>query len=303
MTCDEWAKGTIEEKIGFSVGRRSTGVDSSEEIIMELLLIRSKWDMPEVPLHVFLERIKAAGFNGAEVHFETAPPDPQEIVETFRRYGMHLVAMITTEGRTVEEHLATFERKLQYVRDMRPIHVNCHTGKDYFSLRENIRVFQRAIELGRESGLPVSHETHRGRATSSAPATRDLLNALPELSLTADFSHWCCVHESLLEDQPEALQLAIDRTGYIHARVGHIEGPQVPDPRAPEWGKEVQIHIGWWERIAAVQRQRGASFLAVCPEFGPAPYMPAVPYSREPVANLWEITVYMKDLLRRKLGV
>ncbi len=273
-----------------------------EEKMMELLLIRSKWDMPEMPLHMFLERLKEAGFNGAEIHFEKAPPDPQEIVETFRRYGMRLVAMITTEGRTSQEHISSFEQKLRYVRDIEPVHVNCHTGKDYFPPRENIKVFEKALELSRDSGLSVSHETHRGRATYSAPATRELLNALHDLRLTADFSHWCCVHESLLEDQPEAMQLAIESTVYIHARVGHIEGPQVSDPRAPEWQKEVQTHLGWWERIAGLQRQRGASFLAICPEFGPAPYMPTLPYTRQPVANLWEITVYMKDLVQKACG-
>lgn len=269
---------------------------------MELLLIRSKWDMPEVPLHIFLERLKEAGFNGAEIHFEKAPDNPQETVETFRRLGMHLVAMITSEGKTAEEHISSFQQKLQYVKDLKPVHINCHTGKDYFPLRENLKVFQRALELSRDNGLSVSHETHRGRATYSAPATRDLLNALPDLTLTADFSHWCCVHESLLEDQPEAMQLAIARTAYIHARVGHMEGPQVSDPRAPEWQKEVQTHLGWWERIAEQQRERRASFLAICPEFGPAPYMPALPYTRKPVANLWEITVHMKDLVRKACG-
>jgi sugar phosphate isomerase/epimerase len=269
---------------------------------MELLLIRSKWDMPELPLHNFLERVKGAGFNGAEIHFEKAPLNPQEIVETFHRFGMHLVAMIITEGKTAEEHVSSFAQRLEFVRELNPVHINCHSGKDYFPLRDNIKVYQKALEISKESGLSVSHETHRGRATYSAPATRDLLNALPDLRLTADFSHWCCVHESLLEDQPEALQLAIERSSYIHARVGHIEGPQVSDPQAPEWQKEVQTHIGWWERIAAAQRQRGASFLAICPEFGPAPYMPTLPYTRQPVANLWDITVYMKNLLQSKIG-
>jgi|WetSurMetagenome_2_1015567.scaffolds.fasta_scaffold37627_2 sugar phosphate isomerase/epimerase len=268
---------------------------------MELLLIRSKWDMPDLPLHPFVERLKAAGFNGAEIHFERAPLDPQEIAEAFRDHGMHLVAMITTEGTTAEDHMASFAEKLRYVRDVNPLQVNCHTGKDYFPLRENIKLLAKALELSRDSGLSVSHETHRGRATYSAPATGELLNALPDLTLTADFSHWCCVHESLLENQPEALQLAIERTAYIHARVGHIEGPQVSDPRAPEWHKEVQTHMGWWRRIAAAQRERGASFLAICPEFGPTPYMPTLPYTRQPVADLWEITVYMKNLIRSKI--
>ncbi|HMK38245.1 MAG TPA: sugar phosphate isomerase/epimerase, partial [Bacteroidota bacterium] len=134
------------------------------------------------------------------------------------------------------------------------------------------------------------------------PEARELLLLLGDLRLTADFSHWCCVHESLLADQPEALALAIDRTEYIHARVGHAEGPQVSDPRAPEWSAELDAHMAWWRRIADARRAAGAEDLFVCPEFGPAPYMPLIPHSRAPVADLWEITLFMKDLLRQKLA-
>jgi hypothetical protein len=187
---------------------------------------------------------------------------------------------------------------LRFLPALKPVHVNCHTGRDIFSSADNARIFRRAVELSTELGLPVSHETHRGRATYSAPATRDLLVAVPGLNLTADFSHWCCVHESLLADQADAVEAAIQASTYIHARVGHREGPQVSDPRAPEWSAEVEAHLGWWKRIAAARRRAGASILAVCPEFGPAPYMPVLPHTRQPVADLWEITLHMKTLIR-----
>ena len=52
------------------------------------------------------------------------------------------------------------------------------------------------------------------------------------------------VHESGLEDQAENLELAIAHADYIHARVGYAEGPQIPDPRAPEWQHAVERHLG-----------------------------------------------------------
>jgi hypothetical protein len=130
-----------------------------------------------------------------------------------------------------------------------------------------------------------------------------LLDALPGLRLTADFSHWCCVHESLLEDQEDTVQKAIDASGHIHARVGHAEGPQVTHPGAPEWKDAVAAHVGWWKRIASRHQREGASQLTVCPEFGPVPYMPTLPWTRQPVADLWEITMYMKDFLNAHLNV
>jgi len=269
---------------------------------MQLLVTRSKWDMPDLPLPRFLERVKAAGFDGTDIHFEKAPENPAEIVDLHARHGLHLVAMVTSEGAGPDDHIRSLETKLRFLPALNPIHVNCHTGRDIFSVADNGRILRRAVELGRELHLSVSHETHRGRATFSAPATRELLRAVPGMALTADFSHWCCVHESLLADQQEAVDHAIRSSTYIHARVGHIEGPQVSDPRAPEWSNEVETHLGWWTRIASVRREQGAEILAVCPEFGPAPYMPLAPFTRQPLADLWEITIHMKDLLRARCG-
>lgn len=43
----------------------------------------------------------------------------------------------------------------------------------------------------------------------SLPETNDYLEKHQELKLTLDIPHWTCVHESLLEDQKEALELAL----------------------------------------------------------------------------------------------
>jgi sugar phosphate isomerase/epimerase len=269
---------------------------------MRLRIARSKWDMDALPLDRFLVMIAAAGFDASDIHVPSLRESPEETAALHAHHGIPLVAMITSEGRTPEEHCVSLGVRFALAARCAPVHINCHTGRDTFSRDENLAVFREALALARRFGISVSHETHRGRATYSAPATRELLQAMPELRLTADFSHWCCVHESLLADQGDALGLAIGRTDYIHARVGHIEGPQVSDPRAPEWRAELEAHMGWWGRIADAHRAAGSEELIVCPEFGPAPYMPLLPHSRMPVADLWEITLFMKDLLREKLG-
>ena len=69
----------------------------------------------------------------------------------------------------------------------------------------------------------------------AASLTRQYMEKIPELKLTFDVSHWCNVHESMLADQQETMNMALQRVEHIHARIGHPEGPQVNDPRAPEW--------------------------------------------------------------------
>jgi hypothetical protein len=106
-----------------------------------------------------------------------------------------------------------------------------------------------------------------------------------------------------LSDQAETMALAIARTDYIHARVGQPEGPQVNDPRAPEWSKMLTAHLGWWQAIVDAHKTKGTATLYITPEFGPPTYMPALPYTRQPVADTWEINVYMKNLLQHTLVV
>ena len=118
--------------------------------------------------------------------------------------------------------------------------------------------------------------------------------------MTLDISHWCNVHESLLHDQDETVQLALERTDHIHARIGHPEGPQVNDPRAPEWESAVKRHLDWWDAIVAMKIKKGVNQLTILTEFGPPDYLPTLPYTRQPLADQWDINVYMMQLLRKR---
>jgi len=268
---------------------------------MRIDLIRSKWDMPELSFRDFLQRVKRAGFDGCEVFLPELKEGPAESLDLLEEFNLQLIGMIASDGATLGEHLRSLENRFARALAYRPARINCHSGKDYFSLVENAKIVRRSLELSAEAGIPISHETHRGRATFCTVSTSQLIEAVPEMRLTADFSHWCCVHESLLQDQPEAVERAIQHADYIHARVGHIEGPQVSDPLAPEWKTELDRHMGWWERIIHQHRRRETEALPICPEFGPPPYMPLLPYTRQPVADLWKITEEMKHFLRQRL--
>ena len=152
----------------------------------------------------------------------------------------------------------------------------------------------------KETGVHVVHETHRGKFTFAAHITEQFLLADPNLRIGSDFSHWCNVAESLLDNQESALNLAISRADHIHARVGFSEGPQIPDPRAAEWTDVLNKHLSWWDRIVDRARKEGREFLCITPEFGPYPYMTILPYSKLPIASQWDINVFMMNLLRNR---
>ena len=90
--------------------------------------------------------------------------------------------------------------------------------------------------------------------------TQRILRRFPSLKLTCDYSHWVCVAERLLPDCGEILQLSADHCWHLHARVGFEEGPQVPDPRAPEWSIIWKFTSNGGSRYGKRRRPRAAKF-------------------------------------------
>jgi hypothetical protein len=96
----------------------------------------------------------------------------------------------------------------------------------------------------------------------------------------------------MLEDHAEVVGLAASRAIHIHSRVGYENGPQVPDPRAPEWAAHLAKFEGWWKMIISEHKKRGEEILTVTPEYGPPTYMQTVPFENKPVADLWDVCLW-----------
>lgn len=268
---------------------------------MNILYTKSKWEMGDASVSTFLERLIADGYDGAEIHIAFTPEPPEAIGRAVRDAGLVLVAQMNTWGATADEHIEILERQFADCVETQPLLINSQTGSDLFSLEENSRIHERAIQLSHESGIPFTSETHRSRPTSAGPSTRQLLEALPTLELTADFSHWFCVHESDLSNQPENVALAIERTRHIHARVGFEEGPQVSNPLNEATLPTTEKFLALWRRIIEARKAAGTAQMTITPEFGPAPYMP-LDLEGKPLAEAWETNRAMLHWLREHLS-
>ena len=268
---------------------------------MKITFGKSKWEMWDDPLEIFLQRVAASGFEMTEIYLGSLPESAAEIARLHSNYGLRLIGQILTQGQTYTDHIRSLKAQFELAAQCEVVFINSHTGRDIFSFAENLQIFQCAAQLSQSSGIPILIETHRGRPTYSAIETRKYLEALPEMRLTADFSHWMVVHESDLADQRTNVELAMSRVDYLHARVGYAEGPQIPDPRAPEWQGAVARHLQLWQQIIDQHKRNDEESLYITPEFGPPAYMHTLPFTNQPVGDVWEQNVYMKDLLANKL--
>jgi len=268
---------------------------------VNLKFFKSKWEAGHLALEEFLEEVREAGFDGTEIFLPELEETPAEIADLHRKHDLLLIAQIGTTGGTPEEHLTSLEELIPRCAAAGPVLVNSQTGRDWFSFDDSQRIFERARELSEEHRVHVVHETHRGRPTFCTTETLRHLGALPELRLTADISHWMCVHESDLSDQAEALDAVVPRVDHIHARVGFAEGPQVPHPLAPEYQGALGAHVRFWQAVLDARRAEGREWFTLTPEFGPPEYMPCLPFTRQPVADAWDVNLEFLDYLRRTL--
>jgi sugar phosphate isomerase/epimerase len=266
--------------------------------------IKSLWGMKGT-LESQFERVAAAGYKGIESPHPGQlaitggiPAEEKQFRSLLERYKLDYVAMVFTDG---VDHAESFREQAQRASTLNPILINSHSGRDAMAFDEQRAFFEKALAVEHKLGIPVGHETHRGRAMFTPWTTGALLREFPQLKLTADFSHWVCVCESLLEDQKEHLELAFQRTIHIHSRVGFAQGPQVPHPGAPEYAIELSTHEGWWRQIAQVHANAGKP-LTFTPEFGPSDYMPRLPFTNQPVTDLWQVCLWMKERFEQMLG-
>jgi len=266
---------------------------------MKIKFFAPEWGNTK-PFSFFAEQVKAAGYDGIEMALPFNEQEKNEILAILKENGLELIGQYWQSlEKDVEVHARNYEQYLRHLAAAKPIFINCQTGKDYFSFAQNQRLFNIADAISIETGIAIIHETHRGKSLFAAHITRDYLERIPALRITLDISHWCNVHESLLEDQEDEVNSAIQRTDHIHSRVGHPEGPQVNDPRAPEWKLILETHFAWWDKVVALHQKENRD-LTITTEFGPPNYMPVMPYTQEPLANQFEVNKYMMNLLKQR---
>lgn len=279
-------------------------IDLNQIGSMQIKILSPLWGYEQEDLSVTLDKISLAGYDGIDTHIPDDELQRNTLLEYVQKKSWTLVVQQhQAEGETFEKYKQSYLHYLQVSAACNPLLINCHTGKDYFTNEQNLELIKLAIEFSRENDIEVVHETHRGRFGYHPSVMLQYFDLEPELTITADLSHWTCVTESFLGNFTEPLEEAIARTRHIHARVGYEEGPQIPDPRAPEWKHATDIFLNWWGKMVEKQLQEGREILTITTEFGPIPYLQKIPYSNKPVADQFEVNCYMKDLLKERYAV
>jgi sugar phosphate isomerase/epimerase len=271
---------------------------------MQILLLATQWGAEDLPFEDFIDRTITGGYDGVDTWVPESAVDRRQYRQLLNRYNLPVVChQHQATGNSIGAFCKSFEYYLNLCMEWDPILINSHSGRDYFSLDEQLKVLDVASEFAVRNNITVAHETHRGRIGFSPYNSAQLFALRQEMCITADFSHWVCVTESFLENCSTILSEAMARTGHVHARVGFPQGPQVADPRVEEWKFANDLFMEWWLKIIRLKRNQGASRLTITPEFGPPPYMPTLPATGEPVSDQFAVNNYIKNQIKMQMPV
>ncbi len=276
---------------------------------MNIKYICTFWGCENQTAKEFLLNVISNGYDGVEINF----PDNSEFIDEFKTEIENIRATINTDfifiaqqvvsnkKETVNEYIHRITERLEFLAKLKPDFINSHTGKDYYDFSDNCKIIEITDNLSKKYNVPIIHEIHRGRFSFHLKTLQRYLELFPKLNLVADFSHFCVVSESNLEDQTELLTKIYPKIKHLHARIGFEQSPQVNDPFAPEWQSYLDKYLIWWKEIIEYHKKRNCNHITITPEFGPFPYMPEEPFTKKPLVDQWETNLQMKKYLQQNL--
>ena len=227
--------------------------------------------MPERPVSERFDRVREAGFDGLAIDLGALDiAQARAAVPDFARTG--LAGLLTAFPRSIE--------------DLRPaLHLAKDIGSPFvivvgqvmpLAVDDMVPVIRAWLAVARQEGVPIQFETHRNCITNDLFATLLMLDAVPEMRLSADLSHYVVGREMMqpvTADYQEQVGRILARADSFQGRVANRCQVQLPlhFPQHRVW---IETFRDWWRRGFAAWRARhgaGDHCIFLC-ELGPRDY-------------------------------
>ena len=269
-----------------------------------------RWGAEQIPWEPFLKDVKSAGYKGVEWFPNSESIDINEVLILLKKYDLQLCIVMTVVGEypDFEGYLKLLKIQLSNLSkigndEIRPLFITAQVGREYFSFQQIISCIECCNEISATFNIPIYQETHRNKWAFAAHILQPILKHNLSVMITLDVSHWFCVSESYLEDQQDAVALAITRTRHVHARIGHTQSAQVPDPSLPQYQAALNEHLKIWDQWINERKLAGADRCTITTEFGPPPYLTVLNNNVSPQLQQWNHNIWMKNLLHDRYNL
>ncbi|MGH8035224.1 MAG: sugar phosphate isomerase/epimerase family protein, partial [Lysobacterales bacterium] len=212
-----------------------------------------------------------AGYHGLCVDPAVAEiPDTLALQPLFERYGLKCMV------NAFPHSLAEMRPLLDMARQMNACHVNALGTLIPLSIGEGAAMVRHWLDDAEAVGIPLLFETHRDSLLNDLGYTLHLLDAVPEMRLCADLSHFVIDRElrlPLSDLNRGYIDRVLQRSDCFQGRVASSEQVQVQIdfPQHQRW---VDLFKGWWAEGMRLWRERSAAdatLVFLC-ELGPPAY-------------------------------
>src|SRR5579872_3796184 len=152
----------------------------------QLKILATDWGFPG-SLDEYGAKVRNAGYDGIEIWWSLDPGRQKEVFAMLKKYGLEVGFLCGGSESDPKEHYNHFKQTVEGAArnpTQRPLYINCHSGRDFFSYDENKPFIDLTTALTRETGIRIMHETHRSRILYSAPVARHYLETIPDLRIT-----------------------------------------------------------------------------------------------------------------------
>jgi hypothetical protein len=242
--------------------------------------------LPERPAEENFRMAAEAGYHGLCIDPAVHEIDDcRKLRPLYREYG--LKCMVNAFPATVEELAPLLELALEL--DARLVNVIGQVMP--LQVAEGVALVRRWMRDAERVGLPLLFETHRDCTLNDLCYTLQLMDAVPEMRLCADLSHYVIDREMRLplSDRDRAwMHRILKRSDCFQGRVASREQIQVQIafPQHQAW---VEQFRDWWRDGIAMWRERNdedATLIFLC-ELGPPPYAITDAHQQE-LSDRWQ---------------
>ncbi len=271
-----------------------------------LQLGQSLWAMERLPMNAAEEwtleakigRISAAGFKHIECWI-SGDETGRHIAARVRESGLQLVCC--HRPMNVHDTLQAVETAAEFGAQF----VMCQPATAYHTLSEVASIVTAGAEKAAEARLPYFVETHRNNFTETIPQTLELIAAVPDILITADFSHFVVVGEFYgwaNEGAVEKMRPIIERVGHVHGRISNGEQVQVDvgDGSDLSEGTPAGLFFQLWRECFASWKRRAlpGDVMPFTSELGPPRYAITTPDGRE-FSDRWQQALVLREIAQK----
>ena len=269
---------------------------------MKLQVYQSYWGMGALPfggaewsMEEKLARIAEAGFDGVEFLMEDK--DHREaMVPLCDKHGLARSNIVFpwTPAEFVEDIAAAKAGGAS--------HLNLQPMPITRTVAEAVPYIVRCMDMAADAGYELFFETHRDRTTTDMYFTLDLIDAVPDMRLCGDLSHFLVGREFAgppISAQNQAyMEQILERCGAFHGRVASREQVQVSVsfPHNQVW---FDLFSDWWEHGFRHFRKTADADATMhfVVELGPPTYAIQGADGSE-LSDRWQEAILIKDRVR-----